>query len=95
MILFFSFKDSFDGNFNCDFSKKDRIKYNLEEIEKQLEYLLLPEKKKFTDKLEFVIYQFEGFISQNSSILSTFILNYPQKKLDEEQKQVLYNFRNE
>ena len=95
MILFYSYKDSFDENCNFDFSKKDRIKYNLEEIEEQLEFLLLPGKKKFTDKLEFVIYQFEGFRSQNSSILSTFILNYPQKKLDDDQKQILYNFRSE
>ncbi len=95
MILFYSFKDSFDENFNFDFSKKDRIKYNLEEIEEQLEHLLLPGKHKFTDKIEFVIYQFEGFRSKNSSILSTFILNYPQKKLDEEQKEILYNFRSE
>ena len=58
MILFYSYKDSFDENFNFDFSKKDRIKYNLEEIEEQLEYLLLTKKKKFTEKLEFVIYQF-------------------------------------
>ena len=95
MILFYSYKDSFDEDFNFDFSKKDRIKYNLEEIEEQLEHLLLPGKKKFNDKLEFVVYQFEGFRSQNSSILSTFISNYPQKKLDEEQKQILYNFRSE
>ena len=95
MILFYSYKDSFDENFNFDFSKKDRIEYNLEEIEEQLEHLLLPGKKKFNDKLEFVVYQFEGFRSQNSSILSTFISNYPQKKLDEEQKQILYNFRSE
>lgn len=45
MILFYSYKDSFDENFNFDFSKKDRIKYNLEEIEEQLEHLLLPGKK--------------------------------------------------
>ena len=95
MILFYSYKDSFDENFNFDFSKKDRIKYNLEEIEEQLENLLLPGKKKFNDKLEFVIYQFEGFRSQNSSILSTFISNYPQKMLDDEQKKNLYNFRSE
>lgn len=93
MILFYSYKDSFDENFNFDFSKKDRIKYNLEEIEEQLEFLLLPGKKKFTEKLEFVIYQFQGLRSQNSSILSMFILNYPQKKLDDDQKQILYNFR--
>ena len=95
MILFYSYKDSFDENFKFDFSKKDKIKYNLEEIEEQLEQLLLPGKKRFSDKLEFVIYRFEGFRSQNSSILSTFILNYPQKKLEEEQKQILYDFRSE
>ena len=95
MILFFSFKDSFDENFNFDFSKKYRIKYNLEEIEEQLEYLLLPGKKKFSSKLDFVIYQYEGFRNQNSSILSTFITNYPQKALDEEEKRILYEFRSE
>ena len=95
MILFYSYRDSFDENFNFDYSKKDRIKYNLEEIEEQLEYLLLPGKKKFTDKIEYVVYQFEGFRSQNSSILSTFIINYPQKNLSEKQKEKLYNFRSE
>ena len=42
-----------------------------------------------------MIYQFEGLRSQNSSILSKFILNYPQKKLDDDQKQILYNSRSE
>ena len=95
MLLLYSFKDSFDENFNYDFSKKDRIKFNLEAIEEQLELLLLREKKMFTDKLEFVIYQFEGFRNQNSSILRTFISNYPQKLLDEDQKRILSIFRNE
>ena len=49
----------------------------------------------FTDKLEFVIYQFEGFRNQNSSILMTFISNYLQKLLDEDQKRILSIFRNE
>lgn len=44
MLLLCSFKDSFDENFNYDFSKKDRIKFNLEAIEEQLELLLLREK---------------------------------------------------
>ena len=92
MILFYSYIDSFQKN---DFFKEDRIKYNFEEIEEQLENLLLPGKKILTDKLDFVIYQFEGFRSQNSSILSGFILNYPQKNLDEEQQNFLNNFRSE
>ena len=95
MILFYSYKDSFNENFEFDFSKKDKIKFYLEDIEEQLEYLLLPGKKKLSSKLDFVIYQFEGFRNQNSSILSTFIEKYPQKNLNEEEKTVLYDFRSE
>ena len=95
MLLFYSYKDSFDSNGKYDFSKKDKIKYNLEEIEEELEGLLLPGKKFLNDKLEFVIYQFEGFRSDNSQILLGFIEKYPQINLDEEQKQILFNFKNE
>ena len=95
MILFYSYKDSFKKNFEFDFAKKDKVKFNLEEIEEQLEYLLLPGKKKFSSKLDFVIYQFEGFRNQNSSILSTFINKYPQRKLNKEEEKNLYDFRNE
>jgi hypothetical protein len=94
MILFYSYKDSFDQNYEYDFSKKDKIKYNLEEIEEQLENILLPGKKIFTDEIDFVIYQFEGF-RQNSSILSGFMLKYQQITLDNEQRNFLYNFRND
>ena len=92
MILFYSYKDSFDENFNYDFSKKDRIAYNLEEIEEQLQNLLLPGKKVFNNKIDFVIYRFEGFRSQNSSILATFMMHFPQMELNEEEKQKLYEF---
>ena len=95
MVLFYSYKDSFNENFEFEFSKRDKIKFNLEEIEEQLEYLLLPGKKKFNSKLDFVIYQYEGFRNQNSSILSTFIDKYPQKKLEEDEKRILYEFRSE
>ena len=95
MVLFYSYKDSFNENFEFEFSKRDKIKFNLEEIEEQLEYLLLPGKKKFNSKLDFVIYKYEGFRNQNSSILSTFIDKYPQKKLEEDEKRILYEFRSE
>ena len=95
MVLFYSYKDSFKENFEFDFSKKDKIKFNLEDIEEQLEYLLLPGKKKFNNKLDFVIYQYEGFRNQNSSVLTTFISQYPQEDLNEGEKKILYDFRNE
>ena len=95
MVLFYSHKDSFNEKYEFDFSKKDKIKFNLEDIEEQLEYLLLPGKKKFNNKIDYVIYQFEGFRNQNSSILSTFMSMYPQKDLNEEEKKILYEFKNE
>ena len=95
MVLFYSFKDSFNDKFEFDFLKRDKIKFNLDEIEEQLEYLLLPGKKKFNTKLDYVIYQYEGFRNQNSSILSTFIGKYPQQELVEEEKKILYDFGSE
>ena len=95
MILFYSYQNCFDENYNLDFSKKNRIEYNLEEIEEQLENLLLPGKKILTDKIDCVIYQFEGFRNQNSTILIDFIFTYPQNILNEEQKTKLFEFRRE
>ena len=92
MVLFYSYKDSFDSNYNYDFSKKDKIKYNFEELEEQLESLLLPGKKKINDEIEFVTYQFEGFRNKHSDLLSSFLLHYPQTKLDDQKKQSLYKF---
>ena len=54
MLLFYSYRDSFNKLGEFDFSKKDKLKYNLEEIEEQLENLLLPGKRKFTNKIDFV-----------------------------------------
>ena len=94
MLLFYSYRDSFNKLGEFDFSKKDKLKYNLEEIEEQLENLLLPGKRKFTNKIDFVTYQFEGF-RQNSTILSDFMINFPQKLLDENEKEFLYKFKND
>ena len=40
--------------------------------------------------IEFVTYQYEGFRSQKSSILSVFLKKYPQKNLNEKEKKDLY-----
>jgi len=94
MVLFYSYKDSFDSNNNYDFTKRNRIKYNLEEIEEELEGLLLPGKKMFNNKIEFVIYQFEGFRNAHSGVLISFISKYPQTTLNEQQKHILFEFKN-
>ena len=80
IIFFYSYKDSFNNNFDFEHSK-NKINFNLEEIEEQLEYLLL-KKKKFKNNIDFVIYQYEGFRSDNSSILSSFFDKYSPKTLN-------------
>ena len=46
-MIFYLYKDSFDSIDKLDFSKRNKIKYNLEKIEEELEGLRLQGKKIF------------------------------------------------
>ena len=81
MLLLYSYKDSY-GN----------IKYDLNSIENDLESILLPEKKLFDDNI-YVIYQYESFRNNNSSVIPNFCENFPQIELNDKEKQDLYSFR--
>jgi hypothetical protein len=81
MLLLYSYKDIY-GN----------IKYDLNAIENDLESILLPEKKLFDDNI-YVIYQYESFRNNNSSVIPNFCENFPQIELNEKEKQSLYSFR--
>ena len=81
MLLLYSYKDEY-GN----------IKYDLNAIENDLESILLPEKKIFDENI-YVIYQYESFRNNNSSIIPNFCENFPQVELKENEKQELYSFR--
>ena len=94
LLLLYSYKESFDKDNHLTFEKSNKIYYNFEQIEEELENLLLPEKKLFTDKIYPVIYQYEGFRGEeNSSILPSFIASNPQKDLNDTQKKILYKFK--
>ena len=80
MLLIYSYKDNY-GN----------IKYDLNVIENELEVILLPEKRLFGDNI-YVIYQYESFRDNNSSIIPDFCKNFPQIELFENEKQELYHF---
>ena len=80
MLLIYSYKDNY-GN----------IKYDLNAIENELEVILLPEKRLFDDNI-YVIYQYESFRDNNSSIIPDFCKNFPQIELFENEKQELYHF---
>jgi len=82
LLLLYSSKDK-DGNIN----------YDLNGIENELENILLPEKKIFDENQLYVIYQYESFRSNNSSIIPEFCQNFPQKELIENEKMELYHFR--
>ena len=83
MLLLYSYKDKY-GNIN----------YDLNAIEEELENLLLPEKKILDDNQLYVIYQYESFRNNNSTIIPDFCDNFPQKDLTNSEKEELYNFRN-
>ena len=84
MLLLYSYKDKY-GN----------IKYDLNAIEEELEILLLREKKILDENQLYVIYQYESFRNNNSTIIPDFCLNFPQKELTNSEKEQLYYFRNE
>jgi hypothetical protein len=42
-----------------------------------------------SDKQHFIIYQYESFLGENSSVINDYLQNYDQKELSEEEKQQL------
>ena len=65
MLLIYSYKDNY-GN----------IKYDLNAIENELEVILKSEKRLFDDNI-YVIYEYESFRDNNSSIIPDFCINFP------------------
>ena len=83
LLLLYSYKDD-----------QENIKYDLNSIENELENILLPEKKLLDTNQLYVIYQFEAFRANNSSIIPQFCQKFPQKGfLTDEEKQILFNFK--
>ena len=84
LLLLYSYKDKY-GN----------VIYDLNAIEEELEILLLPEKKILDENQLYVVYQYESFRNNNSTIIPDFCSNFPQKELTNSEKEQLYYFRNE
>ena len=68
------------------------FEHNYENIERELGSILLPGLRKFKDDLRFVIYKYEGFRGNKSSIITTFNEKYPQKELNKEQIKYINDF---
>ena len=63
------------------------LEYDFEFIEEELGRVILPGIKKFRiDKINFIIYLFEGLRASHSSILLDYNAKYPPKKLNEDEE---------
>ena len=66
------------------------ILYDYDFIENELGKKILPGIKKFKEgKIKFIPYLYEGFLGDNTSILSEVIEKYPQKELSLEEKNLI------
>ena len=69
-------------------SRKDnKILYNYDEIEDELASNILPKIKAFKTEYRKVIYQYECFVGDRSSIIITFMERYPQRELNDKELQ--------
>ena len=78
-------------------SKKNVVVYNqynnyiidYNKIEETLGVILLSGKKQFTTGQKFIVYKYEAFAGDNSSIISQYISKYPQKQLGSSERKEL------
>ena len=91
----YSNRDIFELNDNeyiINYKNYRNINYDLNSIENVLAEILLTGKKKFVaDEQIFITYENEGYHGKKSSIILNIIQKYPQKRLNEQQRDILIN----
>ena len=85
-----SMRNIFNKDGKIDYSNYYDNIYDYDYIEIELAKIILGGRKKFIkDKLNFIIYKYEEFRGNNSSILIEYNDKYPKKELSEEEKNLL------
>lgn len=69
--------------------ERNKINYDLHQLEKEFGEIILKHKRILSNKQHFIIYQYESFLGENSSVINDYFQNYDQKELSEEEKQQL------
>ena len=94
IISTFSRRDIFKEDETINYFNYNSFIYDFASIEEELGRLLLPGKCLFEneDNLNFVAYWSEGFQGGKSDTLSNFYLKYPQKDLDELEKEKIMEY---
>ena len=94
LIYAFSERNIFGENGKINYSDYNSFVYDYDKIEEELGKIILPGVCLFEgeDKLNFVTFWGEGFRGGNSSMISNFYEKYPQKDLNNEEKQKIINY---
>ena len=92
------------GILKIDYFNYDNYTYDFDKMEIELGKILLVGKKKFIIKeddkdgknyLKFIIYRYEGFRNNNSSIIIDFNLKYKSRELSPDEREDLFNYLKE
>ena len=92
LIHIYSMRNIFGKENKINYDKYNDIEYNFKFIEEELGKKILPGKKKFKNKIKFVTYLFEGFRGGNSTLLIDYITKYPNRELNQTEKDALIEF---
>ena len=89
IIYSFSQRHIFNENGTINYSDYNSFEYDYDAIEEELGKIILPGVCLFEgeDELNFVTFWSEGFRGSRSQILSNFYLKYPQKDLNNQEKE--------
>ena len=92
-ILSSSMRNIFEKNNQINYDKYNDIIYDYDNIEEEMAKIILPRKKRFKeDKIKFIIYLYEEFRGNNSSILIDFNSKYNKRNLNDEEKNCINKF---
>ena len=96
LIYTLSKRDIFKEDGTINYINYNSFVYDFAKIEEELGKLILPGLCQFEneDNLNFVAFWSEGFRGGKSDTLSTFYMKYPQKDLNNNEKQIIMNYIN-
>ena len=96
IIYSFSYRKIFGENGKINYSDYNSFVYDYDSIEEELGKIILPGVCLFEgeSELNFVTFWSEGFRGGRSEILSKFYLKYPQKDLNEQEKENIIDYIN-
>ena len=94
VIYSFSHRNIFGYIDKINYSDYNTFIYDYDKIEAELGKILLPGLHLFEneEELNFVTFCFEGFRGKNSQILANFISKYPQKDINDEEKDIIIKY---